>query len=497
MNKTLPPLSIYGQAILDEFKNKSGGHIIVSALAGSGKSTVILQICNQMTREDQSQTLVMAFNKSIANIMKERLPENISCNTVHALGHKILFENNIKGEVKSDKYRNIIKHILEKENYDFNSEDAGAYLSNTLASLKMCQLTLTDPLSSEFAEQLIRYEIEEDKETSRIVKEALDIGSSENGVIEFGISFEDMLYLPIFLNLSPKTKFKYIFIDECQDLSNALAELCMKHHDGDGKIVAVGDENQSIYGFAYSNVDSYNTLKNRLKAKEMPLNICYRCPVQHIDIVKKMVPAIEAKPGAIHGFVEYLEYDESFEKVKEYDYVICRKNAPLITYAFNLLKMGKNVNIAGRAEITSQIFSSVKNILNKKKFADFSDLLTKWHASEVAKIMLKTNPELQIENLNDKMECMKILYDKAIDSGVKNITGFKKFCDELFPDKSRAVKLLSVHRMKGSENERIFILDYKHIKLRLSQKHLQHQETNLKYVAYTRSKNYLGLIDIK
>ena len=286
-------------------------------------------------------------------------------------------------------------------------------------------------------------------------------------------------------------------VDECQDLSNALIELIFKYLENSGRIVAVGDKYQAIFGFAFANPESYDNLRKTLNARELPLSICYRCPQQHIVLAQKIVPEIEGKPNNPSGFVKYFEYDEALEELKEFDFVICRRNAPLITLAFNLIKINKNVTISGRSEITTQIHSSVKAILGKKKFDKFPEILRQWHDNELSKLLKKTDPELQIANLQDKVDCMTIIYDKAIDNKVKNLTGFKKFCDNLFPDKNRAVKLMSVHKCKGLENDRVFILDYKHIKLPLKHPWQQAQESNLKYVAYTRSKNYLGLINLK
>lgn len=496
MNKKLPIPNIYGQAIIKEFKNNKG-HIQIAALAGTGKTTILLQLCHELNEAQQRNTLVVAFSKNIQTTMMEKLPSHINCKTIHSLGMKILSEHNIKTEVKNDKYKNILRDKLTSEKMDFNIEENNEYLSILYQTLKMCQLTLIEPDNDKFVEELGKYDIKEYPDSAERIKWALDYGSSKEGLLKYGMSFEDMLWLPIKYNLNPSAKYKNIMVDECQDLSNALIELIFKYLENSGRIVAVGDKYQAIFGFAFANPESYDNLRKTLNARELPLSICYRCPQQHIVLAQKIVPEIEGKPNNPSGFVKYFEYDEALEELKEFDFVICRRNAPLITLAFNLIKINKNVTISGRSEITTQIHSSVKAILGKKKFDKFPEILRQWHDNELSKLLKKTDPELQIANLQDKVDCMTIIYDKAIDNKVKNLTGFKKFCDNLFPDKNRAVKLMSVHKCKGLENDRVFILDYKHIKLPLKQPWQQSQESNLKYVAYTRSKNYLGLINLK
>lgn len=59
-----------------------------------------------------------------------------------------------------------------------------------------------------------------------------------------------------------------------------------------------------------------------------------------------------------------------------------------------------------------------------------------------------------------------------------------------------SIKLSTIHRAKGLENETIFILDYDRLPLyRDIQKDWERkQENNLKYVAITRSNKYLYLV---
>ena len=82
MNKKLPIPNIYGQAIIKEFKNNKG-HIQIAALAGTGKTTILLQLCHELNEAQQRNTLVVAFSKNIQTTMMEKLPSHINCKTIH------------------------------------------------------------------------------------------------------------------------------------------------------------------------------------------------------------------------------------------------------------------------------------------------------------------------------------------------------------------------------------------------------------------------------
>jgi superfamily I DNA/RNA helicase len=68
--------------------------------------------------------------------------------------------------------------------------------------------------------------------------------------------------------------------------------------------------------------------------------------------------------------------------------------------------------------------------------------------------------------------------------------------DALFQSKGRGITLSSVHKSKGREWERVFILDFgTYMPSKYAKKDWQKiQENNLIYVAITRAKRYLGYL---
>jgi superfamily I DNA/RNA helicase len=81
-------------------------------------------------------------------------------------------------------------------------------------------------------------------------------------------------------------------LDEAQDLNNCQTELAIALAGKTGRILGVGDPFQSVFGFAGADHNSYVNFRDRLKATELPLSICYRCPTSHINLVNKVFPKI-------------------------------------------------------------------------------------------------------------------------------------------------------------------------------------------------------------
>src|SRR3954466_436986 len=77
--------SAYQQGIFAAIREgQQAPHLVINALAGTGKSTT-LEECVLITPPG-SRVLVCAFNKSIADAMAARLPEDVTCKTLHSLG---------------------------------------------------------------------------------------------------------------------------------------------------------------------------------------------------------------------------------------------------------------------------------------------------------------------------------------------------------------------------------------------------------------------------
>ena len=82
MSKFQP--SVYQQGIYD-FITNGKGNAVVSAVAGSGKTTTLINAINLIPSE--LNVLFLAFNKSIAQELSERVPKsakNIEVRTLHA-----------------------------------------------------------------------------------------------------------------------------------------------------------------------------------------------------------------------------------------------------------------------------------------------------------------------------------------------------------------------------------------------------------------------------
>jgi superfamily I DNA/RNA helicase len=224
------------------------------------------------------------------------------------------------------------------------------------------------------------------------------------------------------------------------------------------------------------------------------LSICYRCPTSHIKLAQQIVPSIEARQDALEGILEEVKRDTVPKTVQEGDLIISRRTAPVIKLCIELIAKRIPARVRGR-DIGKSLTTIVKEVAKHPNFHfdEFGTFLKDYEEVKVAKLEQKKNAQSQIESLRDRIQGIEVCYE-AFD-----VDSVEELCFEiesLFSDGRASVMLSTVHRAKGLENERVFILEPDKLPLRWQgqQEWELTQEFNLKYVALTRAKHALYFI---
>lgn len=487
--------SPFQEAIFGWFDNPTTP-IIVNAVAGSGKTTTIVEGFKRMPRNGDNR-LFAAFNSSIVGELRNRLPQSVDCNTFHSIGLSALKRNmpNVRRwdvEKGNLKYRQMARDMR----IDRSLGDPKTIQDTVLSLLNYAQVTgagLTEESLTNVAE---RFGVELPAGfpvdvAADVVKGMLEEGlnQAENGLI----SFSDMLWIPYYRKFQPK-QYEFIATDECQDMNKVQMWLIENALKKDGKFAAVGDPQQAIYMFAGAENDSFAQIKDYFNAEEMMLSFCYRCPQAVIAEAQKIVPHILAPEGTREGIVATIEDEQFKSMLKRGDMVLCRLTAPLVKLCFQLLGMKIPAKIKGR-DIGAQIANTVKQVMKRESdMSQFPTKLYEWENYQLGMLMQKFGSEDQQEAVKDRVAALGVCYTTL------NPFSVNSFCEaikDLFSDEASPVTLSTVHRAKGLENPRVFII--RPDKLPLWRKGMtpqqQVQESNLKYVAVTRAKEELYVVN--
>ena len=99
-----------------DFVKYGHGNAVVSAVAGSGKTTTIVEALNYI--KPDKRVLFLAFNNSIVDELKKRITRNkTDIKTLHSLGFSIIKFNfkDIEINIDENKYKNKLNEILTEK----------------------------------------------------------------------------------------------------------------------------------------------------------------------------------------------------------------------------------------------------------------------------------------------------------------------------------------------------------------------------------------------
>lgn len=362
--------------------------------------------------------------------------------------------------------------------------------------VRLCDVQVT---TSNVLDLIRHFQIEKVYEPDKLtgwIQQCLKIGEQQ-AINKQCFDFVEQVWLPTHWKLQDESwvkPYKFVLVDECQDLNKAQLNLVKLLAGNEGRILSVGDPSQAVFGFAGADDNSYYNVVKETKAVELPLSICYRCPTSHIKLVKNQFPhiPIEAAENAVEGIINQIEPEKIYEYIKDKDMVLGRKTAPLVSLCIKLISQGKKAIVKGKSigeNLSKEVEQIALNPIYTWKL--FIDCLEKYRHLKTTQYQELDNKEELIESMNDKLNAIATIYDSipyatSVDDLYKEIT-------KLFSDNDAPITLSTIHRAKGLEAERIFIWHPEHMPMRWrDQLEWQlEQEKNLLYVALTRSKSEL------
>lgn len=470
--------SEYQNAIFDDIKNgKDGTNTIVIARAGAAKTSSLVEGVKYIPKK--KKTLFLAFNKSIQMELDERINKSyIVVKTVHSLGMATIRNNFGKVAFDPEKTQNIAQNILYAKGYKKFEKAKFNIVVSLCKAVNLCKSMLIDT-PSKIDILLDEFDIDtfdmEREEFIKTVCQVLRKCKEEKGVIDYG----DMIFFPYCFGMIFE-KYDRVFLDEAQDMSAAQLHIAISSCKKDGRILACSDDKQVLYQFAGVNIDAVDILTKRLNAKVLTLPISYRCAKSIVKCAQDIVPDIQHASNAQEGLVQNIPEDMFLPLVKPGDFILSRVNAPLIYYCLELIRNKVPANIMGR-----DIGKGLAYLVRKseaKTIDEFMIWLEQWKKDEVKRLEDKGRDPILIL---DKFDCLKNLC-----KGKKSTEQVLDDINEIFSDADDKdiVRLGSIHKSKGKEANRVFLLDF------TLRKDGSQGELNVEYVAKTRAKLELYIV---
>ncbi len=222
-----------------------------------------------------------------------------------------------------------------------------------------------------------------------------------------------------------KNRYDYVYVDEFQDTSQLQYEIFKHYFNHCKKVIAIGDDDQTIYSWRGSDIDIITTTFNAdYNPAIMQLTMNYRCAK---NILNAVIPSIEknvkrhtkklrgCRPDGVINVVENGSVTHLINSVKE-DLsnqwtvgVLARTNADLLIPAI-LLELDGSIDfgLSKSVSLDNRIAKQVTGVMDlvTKRFTDefegyFKLFLPRYSHHEAGKLdnVLRTNKDLTLFNI--------------------------------------------------------------------------------------------------
>jgi DNA helicase-2/ATP-dependent DNA helicase PcrA len=491
------------QEAIFEYAQRGQGSAIIVAVAGAGKTTTLVRMCQLLT----GGVAFAAYNKKIADEIAFKLNtlgigRQVSARTFHSFGFSAWrkLAPDVKVEARKmddicdqmqikDEDAGIVKKLVSiAKNHAIGVEvafDNEAYWHHLIEHYDLVGEGF-DPNDDKFKNMLMRY-------ANAALKASMSIDHEY-------IDFDDMLFAPL-IHGAAFWKNDWVLVDEAQDTNPARRMIAERMLKPGGRLIAVGDPRQAIYGFTGADADALEIIQARFNCIELPLTVTYRCPKSVVRFAQRWVSHIEAAPSAPEGQVRTVslqEFRKEFPQMNHRTAILCRLTKPLVKTAFELIKAKVPCHVEGR-EIGQQLITLVKRAKTTDA-RDALDELKKWVDIQVLNLIAKKK-DYEAGALQDKIDTIEVIVNELESNAT--VWQLRSEIMKLFGDTEAGVPsdtltLSTVHKSKGREWPVVYLYGRTSYmpSMFAKQEWQLTQENNLIYVAVTRAQASLIEVDL-
>jgi ssDNA-binding Zn-finger/Zn-ribbon topoisomerase 1 len=299
-------------------------HIMIGALAGSGKTAECTHLSSNRVANQLWQYIVFAKKNAIEG--RSKFPRGIPVQTQHAFDSKWIRKclPAMPRDMTGNKSYRLMNDVYPHMSND-NRKRIRRAVTKLVGFAKSYACRPGDLEAIAATMTKYDFELESQGEYDTVVEvtsEVLEKSLPQNCGHEY--NFDDLLWWPVVLDLEVP-KLHTVLADECQDFNWCQHDRLKRLADAGARIVAVGDRNQAVFRFRGADNDSFDRIKEILGSTErgcveaeLPEN--FRCGSEHIEYVRQhtCVKNIVAHKGAAKGkVITDMGYEEIMDMVVE------------------------------------------------------------------------------------------------------------------------------------------------------------------------------------
>lgn len=487
------------QIAIHNFINNEEKDCLISALAGSSKSTTILTAIQKdgKTKPKFKNALLLAFAKANEQDFRKKLGLPLDgktspvIKTVNALGYFSIMRKLPKTTVDNRKLYEACKRVSVPRD---NQEEV-------LKEVRALRMEGYVPLDNKIAK---RRNTNPDLVATNEYTDAV-INESINMAFRGMVDFDDQIYIPstCFDNTYMSQVIKSIcgdntitFVDEAQDMS--YLNIMFLKLLNPKRIVCVGDPNQSIYGFRGAKDNAMEELLEGREYATFTLSQSFRVPKVLTARYRYTIPNFTSHHSL--GMGQFISHENAWsgKSLPLKSCFISRNNAPLIEMARKVNREGFSVSIRGGLEEPKILIKYIKDIIARGIDDEMNyELINEWANFRARR------KGANLDNIAEDKENIEKLYQSILsDNLAPTETNLVKLVETLFSTnvKNPDFIFMTGHKSKGLEFNSVVHLDSFLInRYNTPSKDLfkYKQDENLRYVIETRAKDTLILLSSK
>lgn len=223
-----------------------GGHLVVEAGAGTGKTSTLVLAARAMPRR---RALYIAFNRSIAREAQAKMPDNVTASTAHSLAFRAVgrrYKDRLDGPrvpaVKAAQFLDITRDFIVGElrlapakQAVLAQETVGRFCYSADRDITTGHVPFVKGIEPGEREALARHLVP-------LARRAWEDLQRTSGKLKFGHDH----YLKLWQLSRPSLSADVVFLDEGQDSNQVLVDVIRGQ---DCQQIVVGDSAQQIYGW--------------------------------------------------------------------------------------------------------------------------------------------------------------------------------------------------------------------------------------------------------
>lgn len=495
------------QAIFDAIKSKRK-NLVIEAVAGAGKTSTLVEAMRCIPSSET--TVFLAFNKTIADELARRVPPHVEARTLNSLGNrawarylktKIGFHG--RHVVDADKVTKILAQWEDDGRISGPQRRTFGYPASRLVRFaKQLGIVVDDDgkeggrdgllpdEATTWAAIVDNYDVDIPEQPEDALEQVVRMAREllvESVRMTETIDFDDQIYMPFVYDIDC-FRFDRVLVDELQDLTPLQHDFVARVLKRNGQIVGCGDPWQACYGFRGADTESMQNFAEAFDAEKLPLHVSYRCPKTVVEVCQAIVPHILAHDSAPDGRVDLTPLWWEKADFVGGDFIVCRTVAPLIALAYGLIRKSVPVEVLGR-DIGKNLEALAKRCDKDGTVDGMLEKLDKWEAKEVERAV-KKGMDGKVAQIEDKCDTLRILCE-----GQTRVPDVLAMIASLFTgdrSSSHRVTLSTVHKAKGLEADRVWILNQHLMPHKMAKKPwAQIQEKCLIYIARSRARREL------